>query len=184
MLDMFSTTQEQEYMDVFGEYQKYDKFFWSVGMFSGNGAKETIRYALEAHLEVFYPHRLNKSGNFVPLFGNYLFIEYILPTTVMICRQSSKFYGFISFDGQPELVRRNSIDECLRLLKMGKYNHVFTHHSYIRKGTLVRILSEDNFNGKLVRLLCDVAPDMPNNKRVPVDFGNIKLMIEIGKIRI
>jgi len=182
MQDMFSIQQATTYSDLFGGYNKYDKFFWAVGIFSGNGAMETIKYALDARLETFFPYKVNKRGEFTPLWKNYLFIEYINPVTTLVCRQNSKFINFINFNGQPELIYRNAIDECLKLLRLGKYNHILPQRTYIERGTEVRIMNDNNFDGKLVKLLCDVTPDMSDNRRIPVDFGNLKMMIEIRKL--
>lgn len=183
MLDVFSEEQCPIIKnDLFGPYLDGEKFLWAVGVFNGNGANETIKYALDARLEIFFPYRMNKNGNFVPLWKNYLFIEYIPNITISICKKTSKFINFINFNGQPELVYKNAIDECLKLLKLGKYNFIFPRRAYIEKGAIVRIMNDNNFNGKLVKLLCDVTPDMNDNKKVPVEIGNVKMLIEIGKL--
>lgn len=182
MLDVFAEQCEIVRNDLFGTYMKDDKFFWAVGVFTGNGALETIKYAIDARLETFFPHRLNKVGNFVPLWRNYLFIEYNNPATVDTCRLSSKFLGFIKFNGQPELVYRDAIDECLKLLKLGKYNFAHFRRPHMEKGTTVRVMNDSNFNGKLVRILCNITPDMHEARKIPVELGNLKIMIEIRKL--
>lgn len=183
MLDVFSNVQYEVLRnDLFGTYNEKDKFLWAVGVFNGNGAHEIIKYALDARLETFFPHRLNKLGNFIPLWRNYLFIEYIPPMTAQVCRQSSKFLGFINFNGQPELVYRNAIDECLKLLQLGKYNFTHLRRSHVSKGTYVRIMNDNNFQGKLVKILCDVTPEMHETKRIPVELGSMRMMLELRKL--
>lgn len=184
MLDMFADDQRPTIVsDLFGQYNIQDKFLWAVGVFAGNGAIETLKYAIAARLETFFPYKINKNGKFTPLWRNYLFIEHS-PITNIVCRQSNKFLGFINFDGQPELVYRNAIDECLKLLEMGKYNFSIARRAPIGKGSYVRVTNDPNFDGKMVKLLCDIPPDINTSKKVPVELGHFKIMIEVRKLLI
>jgi hypothetical protein len=187
MLDMFganNTNDTEIYSDLFGTYQQYDKFFWSVGIFAGNGATEAIKYALDARLEVFYPHHLNKNGDFVPLWKNYLFIEWIDNVSVSVCRKCNKFIKFISFDenNRPFLVGRNNIDECLEMLKMGKYNIISKERDFYPAGSVVMIRDDNYFDRMWVKLLCDIGSFMNGKHRVPVELNGWKINIEINKL--
>ena len=182
MSELFTPQSEQILTDYFGQYKKYDKFWWTVAIFTGNGASEVIKHAINEHLEIFYPFRLNNNGNFSPLWKNYLFIEWIQYLTPKICRRSTKFIKFITFDGQQALVDRHAIDECLRLLKMGEYNFSIAARPSYPAGSIFQINSDDNFNGKSVKLLVDLNGDVKENKKVPVECGRWKMWVEVKKL--
>jgi hypothetical protein len=188
MLDVFAdgnTSNPEIYSDIFGEYQRYDKFFWSVGIFAGNGANEAIKRAIDARLEVFYPYRLNKSGDFTPLWKNYLFIEWIDNLSVDVCNHCNKFIRFISFDdsNKPFLVKYDSISECLEMMRMGKYNIGNPVRSFRNAGSKVMIRDQNsNFDRMRVLLLCDITPNMSSTRRVPVELNGWRVLIEINKL--
>jgi hypothetical protein len=188
MLDVFAndnTSESKTYSDIFGEYQQYDKFFWSVGIFAGNGANEAIKHAIDEHLEVFYPYRLNKSGDFTPLWKNYLFIEWIDNLSIDVCNRCNKFIKFISFDdsNKPFLVKHDSINECLEMMRMGKYNIGSPVRSFRNAGSRIMIRDQNsNFDRMRVLLLCDVTPNMSGTKRIPVELNGWRVLIEVNKL--
>jgi transcription antitermination factor NusG len=182
MLDMFTISYVPPSMDLFQNQPKENNFYWIVGVFSGNGALEAIRRAIDYHLQIYYPHKLNQNNQLVPLWKNYLFIEYVPKISVQICRNATRFIKIISIDGEPVLVRHDAIDESLQLLKLGKYNDRVTFiRRFYERGSLIRVI-EGNFADKKVKLEMDIVPDMPDYKKVKVSIGNWSGRIELFKL--
>ena len=170
--------------DLFGTYIKDRSFFWSVAIFSGNGAAETIRNAMNASLKTFYPFYKNKNGKYFPLWKSYLFIEYVSPKTTNVCRQSTKFLGFISFDNSPELVAKNAIDECIAKISKGNYDFNRRTHGFIPKGSemILKCAENEFFDNKLVITEDDIFPTYPPSKKISIRWGHLKIRVEIEKL--
>jgi transcription antitermination factor NusG len=163
-----------------------DEFRWVVGVFRADGATQIIKKAHESELETFYPIRKNYKGEYSPIWRNYLFMEWREYLTIEICRSTTKFMTFINThdeDGivKPVLVRRNAIDETLRMITMGKYDDKTFIRQFYGRGSIVRVL-EGSFADKRVRLEMDITPEMKGNYKVAVDMGGIKAKIEIYKL--
>jgi hypothetical protein len=163
-----------------------DDFKWSVAVFRSHGASEAIKRANEQQLRTYYPIRRNKIGNLIPLWSNYLFIEFRNQLTLSICRSTSNFIKILSIpdkDGinQPILVPKNVIDENLRLFSLGKFDDIEYKRRFYGKNSLVRIIHGE-FAGTRVQLLVDIPYNMPSSKKVPINLGNWKASIEIFKL--
>jgi hypothetical protein len=178
MLDLFAGSGGATVMD--------ESFQWSVAMFRAKGAVEVIKRANDSSLRTYYPFKRNKSGDFIPLWRNYLFIEFKSQLTITICRSTSNFIKILCIpdeDGinQPVLVRKNVIDENMRLVQAGKFDDIEFRRKYYGIGSLVNIISGD-FSGHKVRLLGDVPPDAPGNRKIPVVINGWKASIELWKL--
>lgn len=172
--------------DLFSQPNTMDNFRWVVGLFSGGGATDAIRRANDIPLRTFYPIRFDGRGQPVPLWRNYLFIEFREALTVQVCRSTKKFLRVITMrDNEgieyPVMVRKNAIDEHLKMLIMGKFNDRMIMRRFYGKGSFVRVL-EGTFIDKRVKLDMDVAPDMPGNKKVLIDINGFKGSIELWKL--
>jgi hypothetical protein len=173
MLDLFSNTQSQN-------------FWWVVGVFRNDGATEVIKRANDIPLHTYYPIRINSRGEPVPLFKNYLFIQFVQPLTLQICHSTTKFLKLISSHDEegilyPVLVPKDAIDENLNLVAQGKFNDRAYLRRFYGKGSLVRVI-EGIFIDKKVRLDSDITPDMPWNKKVVIDINGYKGSIELWKL--
>jgi hypothetical protein len=140
-----------------------DPFRWVVGVFSGNGAVEIIRRANKRDLRTFYPVRTTVNGESAPLWRSYLFIEFREAVTINLCRTTANFIKMVSErdeDGvaHPVLVRKNSIDESLRLMTQGKFDNVTFKRNFHGRGTIVRIIGGAMAEQR-ARLEVDVTTD-------------------------
>jgi hypothetical protein len=160
-----------------------DDFRWSVAVFRANGASQTIARANKQELKTYFPIRRNKNGNFIPLWANYLFIEFQNCITIDICRATSNFIKILSIDNQPILVKKDAIRENMKLLELGKFDDVEYRRRFYGRGSLVRIINGE-FAGKNVELLTDILPDMLLTKKVPILIEGWKASIELGKLAI
>lgn len=167
-------------LNLFDSVNHHD-FSWIVAIFQGCGATEVIKRANEVPLRTYYPVRTNKNGDLVPLWRNYLFIEFQGLISVNICRSTYKFLKIISIDGLPVLVPRNAINAHLELLNQGKFNERSFSRRFYGRGALVRVL-EGHFANKRVRLEADLEPNMPGNRLIPVSIGNWSGKIEVFKL--
>lgn len=158
-----------------------DDFHWAVGMFRAKGATEVIKRANERDLRTYYPFRRNKIGDLVPLWRNYLFIEFKNSVTLSICRSTSTFIKLLSIENQPVLVRKSAIDENMRLLQLGKFDDKIFNRRFYGQGSLVTIIHGD-FTGKKVELLIDIPIDMPGNKKVTISLNGWRASIEVFKL--
>lgn len=188
MPDLFSAAPKVNghRYDLFNNREE-DPFRWLVGVFSGDGASQVIIKANMAHLATYYPLRFNKIGEPVPLFRNYLFIQFEEYTTINLCRSTKKFVKIIAARDpdsdliHPVLVRRNAIQENLQLMTSGKFNeHVFVR-SFHGVGSIVRVLNGP-FLDRLVRLEIDVPSAMNAKNKVPVSIDGVRAVIEIHKL--
>jgi hypothetical protein len=173
MQDLF-TTQSQE------------NFNWVVAVFANTGAVEAIRKANEVPLKTFYPVRFNGRGEPQPLWRNYLFIEHREILTSQICRSVNKFIRVLTMrDNEgieyPVMVRKNAIDEHLKLLLSGKFNNKTYMRRHYGRGSIVRVV-DGNFIDKKVRLEMDIPSDWPGNRKVLIDINGWKGQIELWKL--
>jgi hypothetical protein len=163
-----------------------DEFRWIVGVFKGDGATQVIQRAHKKELKTFYPIRRNIRGEYTPLWKAYLFIQFVEGVSIELCRTTSDFIRIISErDGDglamPVLVRKDGINESMKLMTMGKFDDVVFKRRTYGKGSIVRVL-EGNFIDTKVRLEMDVTPDMPGGTRVRVDVNGLKATIELFKL--
>jgi hypothetical protein len=163
-----------------------ESFRWIVSVFSGNGAVEIIRRANSRDLVTFYPIRRNLRGEYAPLWRNYLFIQFVEGVTIELCRTTSNFINIISErdeDGilQPIKVRKDAINESLRLMTQGKFDTVAFRRRFYGKGSIA-IVIDGVFIDKKVRLEEPVTPEMNGRTKVRVDMDGIKAKIEIYKL--
>lgn len=161
-----------------------DEFRWVVGIFSGNGAVEVIKRA--NGLKTFYPIRRNIKGEYVPLWRPYLFIQFEEGVTINLCRTTNRSITVISERDdaglvRPVLIRKDAINESLRLMTQGKFDDVIFQRRTYGKGAIVRVI-EGNFIDQKVRLEADILPEMKGNYKVPVDINGIKAKIAIFKL--
>ena len=172
-------------IDLFGQVQQ-DDFHWVVGMFTGNGATDAIRRANQVPLRTYYPIRFNGKGEPVPLWRNYLFIEYREDLTSSLCRATKKFIKVLSMrddegNQYPIRVRRNAIDMHMQLLMKGKFDDKTFLRRFYGRGSLVRVV-EGTFIDKRVRLEIDVTPDLPGNSKIPININGFKGSIDLWKL--
>jgi transcription antitermination factor NusG len=163
-----------------------DEFKWIVGVFKGDGATQVIQRAYKKELKTFYPIRRNIRGEYTPLWKAYLFIQFIEGVSIELCRTTSDFIKVVSErdeDGllHPILVRKEAVNESMKLMTMGKFDDVVFKRRAYGKGSIVRVL-EGNFIDTKVRLEMDVTPDMPGRTNVKVDINGLKATIELFKL--
>ncbi len=160
-----------------------DSFRWIVGIFSRGGAIRVIQKANEINLRTFYPLRKNNKGEYVPLWVNYLFIEFQEAVTIDLCRSSAKFIRIISAHDEegimrPVLVRKGAVAESMSMLLAGRFNERTTQRRFYGKGSLVRVI-EGIMADRKVRLEEDVFPDWRGNHRVKIDVNGLKATVEL-----
>ena len=166
-----------------------DEFRWALAVFRQKGALEAMRRAKANQLMTYYPVKFNTANKVVPLWSNYLFIEFKRSLTMQICRCTSNFIRIVSAENietgenEPILIRRNAIDESMQLFMNGFYNESVRVRPFYGYGSLVKI-NDGDFAGKRVRLLCDIPSDMSGNKRIVVDLEGWKVNIEIFKLNL
>jgi hypothetical protein len=163
-----------------------DPFRYICGVFSGDSAVQIIQRANQIPLATYFPIRFNGKGEPIPLWRNYLMIEFREGITINLCRTTSHFIRVVSErdkDGlvTPVMVRKDSVTESLRLVTMGKFNDKSFKRQFHGKGSIVRVL-EGNFIDRRVTLEIDVPPDMNGRTRIPVDMNGIKCKIELFKL--
>lgn len=171
--------------DLFTQ-QVSDNFHWVVGVFAGNGATEAIKVANYVPLRTYYPIRFNVKGEPVPMWRSYLFIEFHRRLTNEVCRSSNKFIKVLSMrdeDGveYPVLVRKNAIDEHMALLLSGKFNERTIRRRFYGIGSIVKVI-DGIFVDKKVKLLVDVAPDVPSHIKVAIEINGLRGSIELWKL--
>jgi hypothetical protein len=175
MLDLFTQNQQESY-----------DFSWIVAVFAGLGASEVIKRANNVPLKTFYPFRIAYNGEPIPLWRNYLFVEFRERVTIDVCRSTSKFLKVLSIHDKegilhPVLVRKDAIRENLELLQRGKFNDKVYLRRFYGYGSLVRVI-EGTFIDKKVRLEQDVAPLTPGNRKINVSIGGWSGKIELYKL--
>jgi hypothetical protein len=170
--------------DLFGYVS--DDFHWVVAVFRAKGATEAIKRANDARLRTYYPFRRSRSGNFIPLWMNYLFIEFKHSITLNICRSTTNFIKILSIPddngiNHPILVKRSAIYENQRLLQLGKFDSLDQKRRFYGQGSLVNIIYGD-FIGRKVELLADIPTNVSANKKILVNMNGWKVSIEIFKL--
>jgi transcription antitermination factor NusG len=163
-----------------------DSFRWIVSVFSGNGAVDVIKRANEKEIKTFFPIRRNLRGEYVALWSSYLFIEFVEGVTINLCRTTTRFIKIVSErdeDGilQPIKVRKEGINESLRLMTQGRFDDVTFRRRFHGKGTIVMVI-DGVFVDQKVRLEEPVTPDMPGRAKVKVDLNGLKATIELFKL--
>jgi hypothetical protein len=163
-----------------------EEFRWIVAMFTADGAAQILQTAHKHDLKTFYPIRRNIRGEYTPLWRAYLFIEWREAITIELCRTTGHFIRIISErddDGllRPVLVRKDAINESMKLMTQGKFGDVVFQRRAYGKGAIVRVM-EGNFIDTKVRLEMDVTPAMTGQTKVRVDVNGMKATIELFKL--
>jgi hypothetical protein len=188
MPDLFDkrTPINGKHYDLFNN-REIDEFRWIVAQFSGSGATRAIIKANTCNLSTYYPLRINKDGEPVPLWANYLFMEFREFVTIDICRNTPRFIKIISARDHgsdivhPIMVRRNAIAENMKMIMDGRFNERVFVRPFHGRGSLVRVI-EGNFLDRRVCLEIDIPPTMRGNIRVPVSIDGIRAVIELHKL--
>jgi hypothetical protein len=167
-------------------YLDRDKFRWIVAIFMADGASVTIRRANANDLKTYYPIKFKGNGEPVPLFINYLFLEWREDITLQICRATTKFIKVLSAHDEegilrPILIRRNAVEENRAMVIAKGFNERTITRSFYGKGSLVRVI-EGNFIDKRVRLEQDILLEMCGRTKVRVNIGGINATIELFKL--
>jgi hypothetical protein len=71
-------------------------FRWLISLFGHHGATRAIMKANKLGLSTYYPIRTNIKGDVVPLWRNYLMIEFRDFVTIDLCRNTPHFIKLIS----------------------------------------------------------------------------------------
>jgi hypothetical protein len=163
-----------------------DPFRYICGVFSGNGATHIMQRANEIPLATYFPIRFNGKGEPIPLWRNYLLIEFREDVTINLCRTTSNFLKVISErheDGltHPVLVKRDAVAQSMAMVLEGKYNDRVIDRRFYGRGSIVAVLHGVMATRK-VRLEQNVTPDMPGSQRVKIDMDGVKATIEIHKL--
>jgi hypothetical protein len=173
-------------IDLFSDQKENDDFMWVVGVFANGGAIDAIRRTNEVALKTYFPIKFNGRQEPVPLWRNYLFIEFREFITLQICHSTSKFIKVLSMrddDDQlrPVLVRKSAIDENQSMVLFGKFNDISYKRKFYGKGSIVRVI-EGHFMNKLVVLEVDILPELNGRTMIPVHLNQIKAKIELSKL--
>lgn len=163
-----------------------DSFRYICGVFSGNGATQIMQRANEIPLATYFPIRFNGKGEPVPLWRNYLLIEFREGVTINLCRTTSNFLKVISEkdkDGltHPVLVKKDAVKQSMAMVLEGKFNERIIDRRFYDKGSIVAVLHGVMATRK-VRLEQNVTPEMPGSQRVKIDMDGVKATIEIHKL--
>jgi hypothetical protein len=173
--------------DLFGgNIGQIDDFHWIVAVFAGSGASDAIKVAHKIPLKTYFPVRFNGKNEPIPMWRNYLFIEFREQLTLQICRKTTKFLKILSFHDEedvlrPILVRKNAINEHIEMMMQGKFNEKYLIRRFYGRGSIVRVI-DGNFIDKRVRLEIDVEPNMPGSRKIPIDINGCKGKIELYKL--
>ena len=165
-----------------------DSFRWMVSIFSSGGAAQVIQKANDVQLRTYYPLRINRKGELVPLWTNYLIIEFREYITIELCRSASKFIKVISAHDdegilRPMLVRKNAIDENMRMITQGKFDDIQHKRRFYGRGSLVVVLDGAMLDRK-IRLEEDITPNMIGSRKVAISIGDWKGKIEIFRLNL
>jgi hypothetical protein len=185
MPDLFSGAQVNGYhYDLFET--KVDTFRWIVAVFSGDGASWVIRRAKRHELATYYSIRINRLGDYVSLWKDYLFVEFRKGITIDLCHSTAKFLKVVSVHDeegllQPVLLRRSAIYESLRLMTQGRFDEKIFMRRFYGRGSLVMVIEGPWIDHK-VTLEIDVTPEMKGSAKVPVSINGVKAKIELHKL--
>ena len=163
-----------------------EDFRWVVAIFKNNGASEAIIRANKINLCTYYPVHFNAKNEPVPLWKNYLFIEFKEHITLDLCRTTINFSYVLTArdkDGivRPHLVRRNSVDENRAMVMAGRFNELSIKRKFYGRGHIVRVI-EGTFIDKKVRLEENVYPEWRGNHKVTVNIDGKRGVIELYKL--
>jgi hypothetical protein len=166
--------------------KQIDNFKWIVAIFNGDGATLVIIRAHRCNLATYYPIRLNNHGDPVPLFKNYLFVEFREYITLDICRSTSNFIKVLSAHDEegllrPVLVPRNAIDQNRAMVMAGRFNERSLQRQFYGKGHIVRVLN-GIMADKKAKLGIDILPTMKGNLKVPIEIDGVKCTIELHNL--
>jgi hypothetical protein len=173
-------------LNLFQGNQTIHDFNWIVATFQGCGASDVIQRANQIPLKTYYPLKMNIYGNLVPLWRNYLFLEFRECVTISICRSTYKFINIISSHDEegnlkPVLVPKNSINENLSLVQQGVFDNKSYSRRFYGKGSLVNVI-DGVFSNRKVRLEDDLDPWIPGNKEISVSIGGWNGKIEVHRL--
>jgi hypothetical protein len=173
-------------MDLFAQQNNEENYKWIVCLFRENGAVDAIRRANEIPLRTFYPIRFNGHNQPIPLWRNYLFIEFQNILTIQTCRSTNKLLKILSTrddEGRsfPVLLKKEYVDESRDLMLTGRFNERRFLRPFYGKGSIVRVI-EGTFMGKRVRLDMNIEPSMPGTRKISIELGGYKGSIEIWKL--
>jgi hypothetical protein len=171
---------------MFNNPQQNVDFSWIVAVFKGSGAVDAMKIANNVPLKTYFPIKFDAKGVPLPLWRNYLFIEFRENLTAQICRSTNKFIKVLSMRDKegtlrPVLVRKTAIDESLGLIIMGKFNERSHYRRFYGKGSIVRVI-EGPLIDKRVRLAMDIEPKLPGNRKVLIDINGCRGSIELWKL--
>ena len=163
-----------------------DPFRYICGVFSGDGATQIMQRASTIPLQTYFPIRFNGKGEPIPLWRNYLLIEFREGVTINLCRTTSYFLKVISEKDEdglvtPVLVKRDAVKQSMAMVLEGKYNERIINRRFYGKGSIVAVLHGVMATRK-VRLEQNVTPEMPGSQRVKIDMDGIKGTIEMYKL--
>lgn len=173
-------------MDLFTQHQNEENYRWIVCFFRNGGAVDAIRRANEIPLRTYYPIRFNQRNQAIPLWRNYLFIEFQGMLTIQTCRSTNKLLKILSTrddEGRlfPVLLKKEYIDKSREMMLAGKFNERKFLRQFYGRGSIVRVL-EGTFIDKRVTLEMDIEPSMPGTRKVSIDLGGYKGSIELWKL--
>jgi hypothetical protein len=163
-----------------------DSFRYICGVFSGDGAIQILQRANAIPLQAYFPIRFNGKGEPVPLWRNYLLIEFREGVTINLCRTTANFIKIVSERDKeglmhPVLVKKEAVRQSMEMVLQGKYNERAIKRQFHGRGSIVRVL-EGSFIDQKVRLEVDVTPDMVWRTKVRVDINGVKAIIELFKL--
>lgn len=163
-----------------------DPFRYICGVFGGDGAIQILQRANKMPLATYFPIRFNGKGEPVPLWRNYLLIEFMEGVTINLCRTTTQFIKVVSERDEeglmyPVLVKREAVKQSMAMVLEGKFNERIIERRFYGRGSIVRVI-EGNFIDKKVRLEMNVTPEMNGNTKIKVDLDGIKASIELFKL--
>ena len=163
-----------------------DPFRWIVARFAQDGATQVIQRANKCNLATYFPIRRNLQGGYVPMWRDYLFSEHREGVTINLCRTTSNFIKIVSERDQdglvrPILVRREAINQSLRLITQGKFDDVEFKRKFHGRGTIVRII-DGAMADKTVKLDMDITTEMGGSTKVLIDINGVRARIELFKL--
>ena len=163
-----------------------DPFRYVCGVFSGDGAVQILQRANQVPLATYFPIRFNGKGEPVPLWRNYLLIEFREGVTINLCRTTTQFIKVVSERDEeglmhPVLVKREAVKQSMAMVLEGKFNERIIERRFYGRGSIVRVI-EGTFIDKKVRLEENILPEWHGNHKVKVDLDGIKAVIELYKL--
>jgi hypothetical protein len=164
-----------------------DPFRFLISVFGQDGATRAIIKANKLDLSTYYPTRTNIKGDVVPLWRNYLMIEFWEFVTIDLCRNTPHFIKLISARdpdsdlSHPVMVRRNAVKQNMAMVLAGEFDAIAPRRRFHGKGSLIRVTG-GALQERRVRLEADILPEMPGHHAVAVSIGLWRGTIEIFKL--